>query len=208
MAPDSEGDNWYTIVSSLPLKEEPTATKRQQSTTSTGTISSTLPTLRSELVEEILCSNASNSSSVTQTQLKCPISLNNYLEICSCDGILCFSFAGHSAFLWNPSLRRYNMLEISIGYDNFNDVYKVVAVSFFNDKNREVNVHTLGTNYWRRIQDFPYSQSIPGPGVFVSGTINWLIYDVSVSSGVEQEFLDDAAEVKWERSLGRRNDLS
>ncbi|RHN69937.1 putative F-box associated interaction domain-containing protein [Medicago truncatula] len=126
-------------------------------------------------------SNASNSSSVTQTQLKCPISLNNYLEICSCDGILCFSFAGHSAFLWNPSLRRYNMLEISIGYDNFNDVYKVVAVSFFNDKNREVNVHTLGTNYWRRIQDFPYSQSIPGPGVFVSGTINWLIYDVSGS---------------------------
>jgi len=129
---------------------------------------------------------------VAQTQLNCPIPLNrligsygNNLEICSCNGILCFTFAGCSSFLWKPSLRRYNILppsspsSYSIGYDNFNDVYKVVAVSFFMDKKKEVNVHTLGTNYLKRIQDFPYSLSIPGPGVFVSGTINWSIYDVS-----------------------------
>ncbi|RHN69936.1 putative F-box domain-containing protein [Medicago truncatula] len=88
-------------------------------------------------------SNASNSSSVTQTQLICPFSLTKYLEICSCDGILCFTIARRSSVLWNPSIIRYNMLPplenpeesdgstylYSFGYDHFNDVYKVVAIS-------------------------------------------------------------------------------
>jgi len=236
--------------------------------TSAGTLSSpSLPTLPSELVEEILCrlpvkillqlrcickswkslilndstfakkhlqhvkkrlivssvddsgellfwdssissvfSNVSNST-VTQTQLNCPISFNslvrllygNNLEICSCHGILCFAIAGRYAFLWNPSLRRYNILPplenpeesdgstsylYSFGYDHFNNnVYKVVAISHFQDKNKknEVSVHTMGTGYWRRIHDFPYSRCMPRSGVFVSGTVNWLAFDFSSS---------------------------
>jgi len=31
----------------------------------------------------------------------------------------------------------------------------------------------MGTNYWRKINDFPYSRVMYAPGVFVSGTVNW-----------------------------------
>ena len=68
------------------------------------------------------------------------------------------------------------------GYDHFNDVYKVVAIYVFKDKKNDVNVHTLGTGYWRRIMDFPYSGCMHRPGEFMSGTINWLTYDVSSCS--------------------------
>jgi len=62
--------------------------------------------------------------------------------------------------------------------------YKVVVVSFYQLYMSiyfciyEVRVHTLGTNCWRRIRDFPYRMSeIEGyPGKFVSGTINWVIF--------------------------------
>ncbi|RHN69938.1 putative F-box associated interaction domain-containing protein [Medicago truncatula] len=151
-------------------------------------------------------SNVSNST-VTQTQLNCPISFNslfrllygNNLEICSCHGILCFAIAGLYAFLWNPSLRRYNVLPplenpeesdgstsyvYSFGYDHFSNVYKVVAISHLHDTNKknEVSVHSMGTGYWRRIHNFPYSRSMPRPGVFVSGTVNWLASDFSSSA--------------------------
>ena len=49
-------------------------------------------------------------------------------------------------------------------------------------------VHTVGTNFWRRILDFPgelYHRS----GIFVSGTLNWLISNDSsiVSLDLEKE---------------------
>ncbi|GAU19604.1 hypothetical protein TSUD_304160 [Trifolium subterraneum] len=137
---------------------------------------------------------------VTHSQLNIPIS--NYISgIFSCDGILCFTLGGRggsrSAVLCNPSLRKYSTLPplenhwkkefqsclFSFGYDNFNDVYKVIAISCFKDKNSEVDVYTLGTNYWRSIQDFPYSScSMYDSGVFVGGTVNWLASE-EVSNG-------------------------
>jgi F-box interacting protein len=139
------------------------------------------------------------------TVLNIPISNSRHiLEICSCDGILCFTLGQErggrgTAVLCNPSLRKYNTLPplenhhrerevqsslFSFGYDHFNDVYKVIAISCFKDKNNEVDVYTLGSNnYWRSIQDFPCSsRSMNQPGVFVSGTVNWLAYEVSNSS--------------------------
>ncbi|CAI8589206.1 unnamed protein product [Vicia faba] len=41
----------------------------------------------------------------------------------------------------------------------------------------QVNIHTLDTDYWRRIQDFPCSHLICTPGIFVDDTLNWFAYD-------------------------------
>jgi F-box interacting protein len=141
------------------------------------------------------------------TVLNIPISNSRHiLEICSCDGILCFTYGEEgvvgvrgttTAVLCNPYLRKYSTLPplknhrerevqsslFSFGYDPFNDVYMVIAISCFKDKNNEVDVYTLGTNYWRSIQDFPCSsRCMYQPGVFVGGTVNWLAYEVSNTS--------------------------
>lgn len=64
------------------------------------------------------------------------------------------------------------------GYDHVNDIYKVVAVYCFESDNgdykTQVKVHTLGTNFWRRIHDFPFGVPFDESGKFVSGTVNWL----------------------------------
>ncbi|AES69468.1 F-box/kelch-repeat protein At3g23880 [Medicago truncatula] len=136
-------------------------------------------------------------SSLVYTQLDCPDFLNNVnvcdLRVCSCNGILCFTIEDHFPLLWNPSIRRFNTFPplkypgkgntflastFSFGYSPSTHNYKIVAVSFFKNQYR-VSVYTLGTNTWRRIQDFPYSHISDNPGVFVSGTINWLSYDIS-----------------------------
>jgi F-box interacting protein len=142
---------------------------------------------------------------LTQTQLNIPFSNSRAIHILECDGILCFTYGGEgvggrgrgTAVLCNPSIRKYSTLPplenhrerevqsslFSFGYDHFNDVYKVIAISCFKDKNNEVDVYTLGSNNWRSIQDFPCSsRSMNHPGVFVSGTVNWLAYEVSNSS--------------------------
>jgi F-box interacting protein len=142
---------------------------------------------------------------LTQTQLNIPFSNSRAIHILECDGILCFTYGGEgvggrgrgTAVLCNPSIRKYSTLPplenrrkrevrstlFSFGYDHFNDVYKVIAISYFKDKNNEVDVYTLGTNYWRSIQDFPCSsRCMYQPGVFVGGTVNWLAYEASNSS--------------------------
>jgi len=130
------------------------------------------------------------TSSVKHSQLSYPNCLKTEygipMYLCSCDGILCFTMDQGSAVLWNPSIGRYKILPTlkiiqkgdplplySFGYDHFIHNYKVVAISFLKDK-KEVNVHNLGTESWRRIQDFPYPCSRDFSGVFVSGTVNWL----------------------------------
>jgi F-box interacting protein len=89
------------------------------------------------------------------------------------------------AVLWNPSIRTFKILPpldnklfsaYSIGYDHCINNYKIVACSL-GKGTTEVNVHTLGTDSWKRIQNFPYSPQSDGSGIFVSGTINWLAID-------------------------------
>jgi F-box interacting protein len=138
---------------------------------------------------------ASIPNIIAQTQIEFPTGNlkctdNLCLAVCSCDGILCFTTVsgGESAILWNPSIRRFNILPplkfssfggcfYSFGYDSFIDNYKVVAVSFYADF-LKVNVHTFGTDYWRRTHDLPYSNVIRQPGVIVNGSVHWLLYDV------------------------------
>ncbi|XP_057448181.1 F-box/kelch-repeat protein At3g23880-like [Lotus japonicus] len=121
----------------------------------------------------------------------------------SCDGILCLSIdQSRSAVVWNPSTRIFKNLPplenpqlqgsctlFGFGYDNLADRYKVVAVFCYKTvtggyrkyKTDDgefyktlVRVHTLGTNSWREIQEFPLC--VPfcrQTGRFVSGTVNW-----------------------------------
>ncbi|GAU32666.1 hypothetical protein TSUD_218430 [Trifolium subterraneum] len=134
---------------------------------------------------------------VTQTELNYPFSLSdNYrLTVCSCDGMLCIHTIGiheRSAILWNPSIRKFKTLPpleyewiyapiYNFGYDHFIDSYKIIAVTSncYKKGKIEVSVHTLGTNYWRRIHDIPVSGWIRESGIFVSGTINWMVFHVS-----------------------------
>jgi len=95
--------------------------------------------------------------------------------------------------LFNPSIRKIKELPLfekpstkmtfDFGYDSFRDAYKVVVVLRYYIRNYiykfEVKVHTLGTNVWKSIQDFPFSVAPVDlqSGKFVSGAINWLCYD-------------------------------
>jgi len=143
-----------------------------------------------------------SSTVVPQAQLYPPNGDKGVDVLCYCDGIFCcVVLSVHSPFLWNPSIRKFKLLpplenppkgyplgyhySISLGYDHFIDNYKVILVSSKN----EVYANTLGTEYWTRMQDIPYSNCIRGQGVFVSGTVNWLESDDSsiISLDLEKE---------------------
>ncbi|GAU28823.1 hypothetical protein TSUD_21600 [Trifolium subterraneum] len=105
------------------------------------------------------------------------------------DGLLCFLINDQLGYIYNPCIRKVKKLpnvdlphvktygEYAFGYDPFIDNYKVIVVFSYvqvqvQDKS-EVKVHTLGTDSWRRIKDFP--SKVPcDRGIFVSGTVNWL----------------------------------
>ncbi|KEH33128.1 putative F-box associated interaction domain-containing protein [Medicago truncatula] len=121
-----------------------------------------------------------------------------YSIVGSCNGILCIASEYIDlVILWNPSIRKVKelpiferprnisiqMMTFGFGYDSFSDNYKVIIVfrcsireSSGNLVNKtKVKVHTLGTNYWKIIPEFPFGGvPIERTGKFVSGTINWL----------------------------------
>ncbi|XP_058772335.1 F-box/kelch-repeat protein At3g23880-like [Vicia villosa] len=130
----------------------------------------------------------------------------------SCHGILCLTNKyGTLLLLWNPSIRKYKELplfqrplnnsgrtdvDFGFGYDHVNHVYKVVAVLSYvsyDVTKTEVKVHTLGTDFWKSIHEFPFGcVSVAHSGQFVAGAINWLAYNRShhsfiVSFDLEKE---------------------
>jgi hypothetical protein len=116
----------------------------------------------------------------------------------SCHDILCIHLSPIShcspriVVLWNPFIREHRELPLlegnlvkmhtdtnySFGYDVSTNTYKVVAVS--NLKNcrglydAQTHVHTMGTDVWRMIQNFPSTVPNLQPGLFVSGSVNFL----------------------------------
>ena len=97
------------------------------------------------------------------------------------------------AVLYDPCIRKAKKLPsldlpreegsnlFAFAYDPFIDNYKVVFVFCYGGKynvacKTQVEVHTLGTDSWRRINDFPSMFRCDRHGVFVSGTVNWLTY--------------------------------
>ncbi|KAL5073136.1 hypothetical protein RYX36_012120 [Vicia faba] len=103
----------------------------------------------------------------------------------SCNGILCLAYM-EFILLWNPSIRKIQELPLlpnphypiemyisyAFGYHSVTDTYKVVVVS----RNKSVKVNTLGTKIWKNIDHFPFA-TLPDhkSGIYVSGTINWLV---------------------------------
>lgn len=131
---------------------------------------------------------------VPQTQLSYPTCLTEEFASpynwCSCDGIICLTTDYSSAVLWNPFINKFKTLPplkyislkrtpsslFTFGYDPFADNYKVFAITFC-VKRTTVEVHTMGTSSWRRIEDFPSWSFIPNSGIFVAGYVHWLTYD-------------------------------
>ncbi|XP_024635361.1 F-box/kelch-repeat protein At3g23880 isoform X2 [Medicago truncatula] len=181
---------------------ETTNTQRQRLVAGTLTCPPLeLPTLLFDLLPEILCRLPVKllvqlrCLFLTQTQLHIPSTLTNGNHgvrlICSCDGVFCGQLNNDSYFLWNPSITKFKLLpplenhewtSLSFGYDHFIDNYKVIVVS---DEN-EVRVNTLGTDYWRKIEDI-HCYTKYGPGIFVCGTVNWVSWDVIISLDLEKE---------------------
>ncbi|XP_050892764.1 F-box/kelch-repeat protein At3g23880-like [Lathyrus oleraceus] len=123
----------------------------------------------------------------------------------TCDGIICFRIGNSLALLCNPFIKKFKILPplkfppqvftiYTIVYDRFTNNYKIIAVDTPRRK-VNVNVHTLGTDYWRRISGFPGSDLIPmpRPGIFVNDSVNWLALDdvrfasIIVSLDLEKE---------------------
>ncbi|XP_058721861.1 F-box/kelch-repeat protein At3g23880-like [Vicia villosa] len=114
-----------------------------------------------------------------------------YSIVGSCNGILCLALFDQICIVlvWNPSIRKFKELpnlvkpkvrcftSYGFGYDLVNDVYKAVVVFRYSGVKTEVKVHTLGTNFWKSVERFPFG-CVPcsRSGTFVSGTINWLAF--------------------------------
>ncbi|KAK2385765.1 F-box/kelch-repeat protein [Trifolium repens] len=130
--------------------------------------------------------NTVSKSIFTPTELRYPSILNtvSFQVVGSCHGIICASIP-HYVIFWNPSIQNLKIspiLDVSIyktmygfGYDRYNDNYKVVAVFCYDSGKTKVNVHTMGTNCWRKIQEFPFGVPDGESGKFVGGTVNWLV---------------------------------
>ncbi|CAK8574189.1 unnamed protein product [Lathyrus sativus] len=106
----------------------------------------------------------------------------------TCDGLVCFKIDSSSALLCNPFIGKFKLLPpltfpepfytlYTLVYDRFTNNYKIIAIyRTFGSKNG-VSVHTVGTDYWRTIQDFPNYGLAPAPGIFVSDSVYWLLWD-------------------------------
>ncbi|RHN50770.1 putative F-box domain-containing protein [Medicago truncatula] len=130
-------------------------------------------------------------TTIDATEITFPLHGENYFDdrisiVAFCDGIFCLTVGPYResiAVLWNPSIRKYNILPpleenqrfrdtyvhtvygytvYGFGYDNIRDNYKVVAVTFYNCNSSgifktqtQVKVHTFGTTSWRLIDEFP-----------------------------------------------------
>jgi F-box interacting protein len=128
--------------------------------------------------------------------------------VASCDGLLCFAIDERRVDIYNPCIRKVIKLpylprvkgsnsrstHYAFGYDPFIDDYKVVAVcchySKYHETQFKVHSYTLGTDYWKRIKDFPsmfsfHAFSPPNRsqhGIFLRGTVNWLTFSESTYS--------------------------
>jgi hypothetical protein len=146
-----------------------------------------------------------NTTAILDTKLNFPLSAYSIIAIIedSCDGIICFStqdsnYENHNLVVWNPCTRKFKTLpplenlpyssmsttfKYNIVYDHFTGNYKVVVVisyeyhMFSTFCKTQVRVHTLGTNFWRRIPDFPSEIMgiLEGRAGKLSGSINWVI---------------------------------
>ncbi|KAM7528817.1 hypothetical protein LguiB_032227 [Lonicera macranthoides] len=119
--------------------------------------------------------------------------VNGTRIIGSCNGLLCLTNTDECIFLWNPATRKYwksavcriplgvEFIVFGFGYDDAKDDYKVVRMVQFYGYDEEsfwseVNVYSLKSDSWRRIEDFPYYISYERvSGVLAGGALHWVV---------------------------------
>ncbi|XVF38114.1 hypothetical protein REPUB_Repub20aG0070600 [Reevesia pubescens] len=134
---------------------------------------------------------------VNSTEIEFPSKKASYFNwiVGSCNGLICIAIRQDTVFLLNPTLRLSKRLPdlgfkkrrgcytvFGFGFDASVDDYKVVRVFCYQSKGFEgvyesiVRVYSLRTNYWRRIQDFPFGVPCDEAGMYVDGSLNWAVF--------------------------------
>ncbi|XP_059632602.1 F-box/kelch-repeat protein At3g06240-like [Cornus florida] len=104
----------------------------------------------------------------------------------SSNGLVCFTYAGGSLFLYNLSTRVYKEIKPygdfryfddrykhGFGYDHSTDDYKVVK----EDKDG-FYVYSLRSDSWKKVvQHFPYHGLAVASGTLLNGALHWLLLD-------------------------------
>ncbi|XP_043718176.1 F-box protein At3g07870-like [Telopea speciosissima] len=151
-------------------------------------------------------------------KLDLPFKLSTIEIVGSCNGLVClwgYLNRVYNVIVWNPFTRDYKILPdepfqflgrtvsrfpvLGFGYSPSKDVYKVLRIVYFHVDGRMfssccslVDVHTLGSNSWRRIGEIPFDIRDCLSGVFVNGSLHWIAIrssrpDTIVSFDVEDE---------------------
>ncbi|OMO88560.1 hypothetical protein COLO4_20207 [Corchorus olitorius] len=115
----------------------------------------------------------------------------------SCNGLICLVIDNNELILWNPSTRESRELpklpgsyapdrfrfgfSFGFGFDASNDAYKVVQLGIprvGDDDNAlnsiKIEVLTLESNVWRRLQDLQSGLQLSGNGIFLYGQLHWI----------------------------------
>ncbi|EEF40116.1 conserved hypothetical protein [Ricinus communis] len=110
----------------------------------------------------------------------------------SCNGLLLVCLIhrdrrSREFLLWNPSTREHEKIScnyyspltniVGLGYDEFNDNYKIVDVSFKRPGEAVINVYNLKERCWEiKNYDFPYKVYYYQPGTtLANGIPHWLV---------------------------------
>ncbi|CAN0911316.1 F-box protein CPR1 [Linum grandiflorum] len=126
-----------------------------------------------------------------------------YWLVGSLDGLICVVVKQLSVVLWNPSTRAFSTLPppaqldsesddgkqrrrpyypvFGFGYHALSDDYKVVSVSCYPNKDGPssgvVQVCSVKSRVWKRIEDFKYGLPSNYPGKYVNNSLNWVMDD-------------------------------
>ncbi|CAI9118810.1 OLC1v1020426C1 [Oldenlandia corymbosa var. corymbosa] len=116
----------------------------------------------------------------------------------SCHGLILLVTENRGKFLMNPVTSEVENLPVfdssldplmsfcmhGFGYDEANDDYKVVTLSYYDTDNEYepdcaetfVDIYSLKSRIWKRLPCSPYDHAVPSisPGIFVSGCLHWL----------------------------------
>ncbi|XP_027119956.1 F-box/kelch-repeat protein At3g23880 isoform X1 [Coffea arabica] len=133
----------------------------------------------------------------------------------SCNGLVCIKSPRNRLYFWNPATRKSKRLPkfgsktvhnnwwdslfcYGFGYDESNEDYKVVGVSFVNVSDVfgteiRVKVYSLKGNSWRRIQEDFKVGDMDEYGCFANGKLHWVSNRIPGSDDVRKIISFDLA---------------
>ncbi|XP_026396511.1 F-box protein CPR1-like [Papaver somniferum] len=138
----------------------------------------------------------SSSGSHEVVQIDFPFKDENLEIVGSCNGLLLIKIDPWLITgLWNPATKEYKLIPRNnitpvgfktisnrvdrhgFGYDQESNDYKLVTITSPCSQKitvSEVDVYTLSSHSWKRIDHIPYKIMGEPPGVFVNGALHWL----------------------------------